>query len=799
MKSVGVLAFHPAFTPPRSGGELRLYNLYRRVADRGFRVELLTPTYSHHEQELVAHTPNFQETRFPKTSLYNKLHHLNDRMIGFAECSGLVSSIACIRHEAFRREAQRLAETADVLTQAYAFLTPLIPHRRRARQLLVYDAHNVETELARTMFGSGLKGRAATARIAALERRMLREADVVMACSDDDAEQFITQMGVDRSKIVVIPNGVDVDEIRPASSPEERAAARALLELSDRPACFFIGSFHPPNIEAVNLIISELAKPYPEVDFLIAGKVCQAFEGQPIPANLRLLGLVSEEQKHALLHGCDIALNTMTSGSGTNLKMLDYLAAGLPILSTPTGARGLSIEHCVQANVQEPGGLRTGLKDMLEDRAFARTLAENARRHAVERFSWKSIGDDVANVFEVRTGRRVLVLNDYPVLPAEAGGQVRVGAVLDKLADSGASVTLLTLSANGPRRFQPRANLEEINIPRSFWHRRLDMRLNRWMGCGCDDASAALVTGWLSREYRRALRREVARADAVVLSHPYMEPVSRIIPKSARLYYDSHNTEFALKQKLYKPTLLGRFLTSVVKRAELSAARRAEGVFCVSQQNLDDLSGVVADISAKGSVAPNGVDCRKCVVRSPQEKREMKRLAGLPDAPLAVFLGSGHPPNRDAVCVIRDRVAPMLPGVTFVIIGSVCGWFHGQGLGENVIAMGPVDGMVKDYLLQGADVALNPMLEGSGTSLKLFDYLAHGLPVLTTRIGARGLSDDELRCLVVAEAEQFADQLRALLADRDRVAELAARGRELAASRYDWSVALKPFERITAF
>ncbi|MFN7173813.1 MAG: MlaD family protein, partial [Thermaurantiacus tibetensis] len=44
-----------------------------------------------------------------------------------------------------------------------------------------------------------------------------------------------------------------------------------------------------------------------------------------------------EEEKLALLRGADVALNPISSGSGTNLKMLEYFAAGLPVLSTPHG------------------------------------------------------------------------------------------------------------------------------------------------------------------------------------------------------------------------------------------------------------------------------------------------------------------------------------------------------------------------------------------------------------------------------------------------------------------------------
>ena len=58
-----------------------------------------------------------------------------------------------------------------------------------------------------------------------------------------------------------------------------------------------------------------------------------------------------------------------------------------------------------------------------------------------------------------------------------------------------------------------------------------------------------------------------------------------------------------------------------------------------------------------------------------------------------------------------------------------------------------------------ADVAVNPMLSGSGTNLKMFDYMASGIPVVSTKVGARGIDkQDEL--LVIAEVEDFEQAIR---------------------------------------
>lgn len=801
MKQVGVLSFHPAFTPPSSGGELRLYHLLKQVADAGFGVELLSPTYGHHEQETVQHAPGFQETRFPKSKAYNAGHQMNDRFWKFSECSGLVCSLACRSHEAMRREAERLNRTADVFVHEYSFLVPLAPRRGHAKQLFVYDAHNVEANLARSMFGNGWKGRIAAARIKSLEKQLVRDCDLLLVTSEGDIDVFAGLYGADRSKMVLVPNGTDVNNIRPCPSLQRRMEAREILGLGmSRPAAFFIGSFHPPNIEAVDVILHRLARQIPEVDFLIAGKVCNAFANQQMPDNVRLLGLISEEQKQALFHATDVALNPMLSGSGTNLKMLEYLAAGLPILSTPTGARGIDIEHHRHAVIASPEEMQFGLEELLSDAHLRTALATEARALAEEKYSWESIGRIVADLYTLKTSKRLIIMNDYAVMPAEQGGQVRVEAVAKGLADRGVGVTLLTLTgAADPRRIQENSHLEEINIPRSRVHRAMDGLLANLVGCGADDVSALLLTRWLTPNYRRALDRELRFADGVMLSHPYLESLSHGLPEGTKLYYDSHNTEYDLKKKLYKKSpRLSNFLINAVFRAETSAARRSDATFCVSDENRHQLMEVVPYLDWKSYVCPNGVDCDAVHVRSGEERRALRQEVGFGREFIAVFLGSGHPPNAEAARLIIERIARDHPRVLFLLVGSVCGWFWNKHLPGNVLVMGLVSTPVKNFLLQTSDFALNPMLTGSGTSLKLFDYMAAGLPVLSTVVGARGLDREALEAVVLLEPEDFSRGLRQLMADPVRCERLAQRARRVAEEHFDWSVALHEMGEVIA-
>ncbi len=762
-----------------------------RLADE-FDVQMAAPTFGEAEFEEISHGKNFTERRYPKSRDYNLWHRIGDKA-GFQECSGWVCSHAAKKHKALRDEAQRLAEISDVYSHESPFLASVIPRSRPRRQLLVYNSYNVETAMARDMFGKSLQGRWATARIRKMEKWLMRESDIVLACSENDADLFTNSFGIDSAKITVIPNGVDVDGQRPCPDEATRLAARSRLELTpNRPAAFFIGSFHPPNFQAVDLIIHRLAGSLPECDFLIAGKVCESFADQKVPENVRLLGLVDEETKQALFHGSDVALNPMLSGSGTNLKMLDYLACGLPVLSTPHGARGLKVESRRHVLVAEPENFAQALEELLADSALRRSMGEQARQLAEEEYAWSTIGDKVLDLYTLKLGRRVIILNDYAVTPAELGGQVRIDQVARRLSEEGLSVSLLTLTGDAKgRRVQPAPTLEELNVPRTDTHRLVDKLLARSVGCGADDTSALMFTKRLTPKFVAAFKREVRTAEAVMLSHPYLEPLTRNLPDGVKLFYDSHNTEFQLKEALYRKGPVSNRLVKRVKDAEISSARRSQATFCVSEQNRHDLMGIVDGLDGKSYVCPNGVDTGSKIVRPFEQRREMRRRIGFGREFVAVFLGSGHPPNAEAAKLIIEEMARNHPRVLFVMVGSVSGWFWNKHLPGNVLLMGIVDTAVKNFLLQVSDFALNPMLTGSGTSLKLFDYMAAGLPVLSTSVGARGLDEEAMKGVVVLEAGEFNRGLRELLSDPDRCEELSRAARQLAEERFDWRVTLE--------
>ncbi|MDK2972323.1 MAG: hypothetical protein PWP23_2078 [Candidatus Sumerlaeota bacterium] len=797
MKRVAIFNFHPAFVPPRSGGELRAWNLAAQLSE-SFDVRMVNPTFGEAARESVQHTPHCTELRLPKTRAYNKWHHFFDRVAHFRECSALVATLACRGHREYVEAAREAAAGARIVMLSSPFMWPAIP-RPKAGQLLVYDAYNVEARLAREALGGGAWGWWGARRIRRIERDLCRRADLILACSREDAEELATLHGVEDCRIAVVPNGVETQRVRPAR-PEERHAARAALDLADGARAFlFLGSYHPPNIEALDFLLGTLAPAVPGAEFLVAGKVCEAAPKSGVPGNVRLLGVVDDPTKDALLAACDGAVNPMFSGSGTNLKMLEFLAAGLPIVTTPTGARGLALDADRHALLADRESFAPAVQRLAEDDALRASLANAGRAHAVEHFDWAAIGAKTRELLEHKTTQRFLMLNDYPVTPVMSGGQCRLDAVARHVARHAGPVTIVTLCKHARgRHVWHGGGLEELNVPRSRLHNALDKVLAQWMGVAADDVSALLF--WRTTPaFKRVVVRERGQARALLLDHIYMANAARVLRGGVPVVYESHNVETILKRALFGAVRGGGFLVRATERAERWALRTAAFTSCVSEEDARAFREKLGADGTRLLLAANGVDCAERPHTAPQLRPQLRAAIGMGSEPTLLFIGSGHPPNRDGVEFLIRNVAPLNPGCTFVVAGSVCGWFHGRRVPANVVMLGEVSMPVKEFLLQCADVALNTVFAGSGSSLKVPEYLSAGLPVISSEVGARGFAGNGAREVLVVPREKIAGAIAEYAADASWRREAAAAARTLAEERFDWSVTLKPLgERLSA-
>lgn len=86
-------------------------------------------------------------------------------------------------------------------------------------------------------------------------------------------------------------------------------------------------------------------------------------------------------------------------------------------------------------------------------------------------------------------------------------------------------------------------------------------------------------------------------------------------------------------------------------------------------------------------------------------------------------------------------------------MGSQCLYFKDKKIPENVGLLSVISDKDKQKVFDVVDVALNPMISGSGMNLKTFDYMATGIPVITIEFGARGI--DDRSSLIICEIDNM--------------------------------------------
>jgi len=246
MLSIMALSFHPAFFPPRSGGEERLYNIYNYLS-KYYKIELISFTYFNSKNliETVNHNENFKEIRIPKTKISAILHHLIDRYTDIKECSAVITSIESIFNKNFRETIRTEIKDVDMLIFVSPFLYT-VPRAAMNGKKVIYESYNVEYELMEHSLSGSLIGKQLLKYIFYLEESLIKKSDYIFTVSEEDRIKLAKLYNFDISKVYVSPNGVN--------SEKYDSIAEGNTSPNNSNICLFIGSYHPPNIEAIESI-----------------------------------------------------------------------------------------------------------------------------------------------------------------------------------------------------------------------------------------------------------------------------------------------------------------------------------------------------------------------------------------------------------------------------------------------------------------------------------------------------------------------------------------------------------------
>jgi glycosyltransferase involved in cell wall biosynthesis len=214
-------------------------------------------------------------------------------------------------------------------------------------------------------------------------------ADGVTAVSDTD-KQTLEQLTANnqQSTIKVIPNCVDVLQLQDLAGLENAASSHAY-------DLVFIGKMdYRPNVDAVLWFVDEvwpmIVAQRPSTSFAIVGqKPHVRLERLRDVSGVTLTGWVDSVTPYLL--GASVFIMPFRIGSGTRLKLIEAMAMGKAIVSTPIGAEGFAVQGGEQLLLAETAAeMGTAVLHLLAHPEERERLGQNARQFA-QQYDWRQV------------------------------------------------------------------------------------------------------------------------------------------------------------------------------------------------------------------------------------------------------------------------------------------------------------------------------------------------------------------------------------------------------------------------
>jgi glycosyltransferase involved in cell wall biosynthesis len=363
--------------PARSGTRQRLTRLIDAVAAVGDELTIVVLADANETSNESA------RQRWPDAAVHQLAPHRRPswraRVIALAGRTPV--PVAKVRVDRTANALAALVGAPSLIVSARAIANAVC--RRLAASAWVADLDDLEEFMLQRQFdrlqprgADRLRRRLAIYAARTLTRRVVRSATAVVVCSQDDRHRL------GATNVVVVPNGC---EITPFDGPSPAGRSSEIV---------FVGRLtYPPNVAAAERlalrVLPRLRATHPHASLTLVGSA-DARVASLSDDSVTVTGEVNDVAP--FLAASAMTIVALDDGGGTRLKILEAMAAGVPVISTTVGAEGLDVHdgvHLLIAN--DDDALVAAARRLLDDPTLGQRLASAAAQLVAERYDWRTI------------------------------------------------------------------------------------------------------------------------------------------------------------------------------------------------------------------------------------------------------------------------------------------------------------------------------------------------------------------------------------------------------------------------
>ncbi len=407
---------------------------------------------------------------------------------------------------------------------------------------------------------------------------------------------------------------------------------------------------------------------------------------------------------------------------------------------------------------------------------------------------------------------KILFLAPRLPLPSDTGGKIRTMNLLRQIAKKN-EVYLICFSFETTDNEYVR-ELARMNIVTTLIPMKEDSIMDKVMGMMLSQYPYS-ITKYYSQNMESVIvaLAQTNKFDLIHFDHLHMAHYRNCFNGFPSVL-DEHNVEYLILErcaKLENSPIRKVLFDNQARKMKIFEARKINQFSCclaVSSEDRELLSRL-GQGKVKVEVIPNGVDTEffKPLATGPllpapsaqdqvsgEEKRRARHEERGTNEGSLVFTGSlDWWPNEDAVLYFCKAILPLIwkkkKQIKFTVVGKAPTPAVQKlaSKDKRIIVTGRVDDVRP--LMGHAKIFVVPIRVGGGTRLKILEAMAMSKAVVSTSMGAEGISYTEGKDIVIADkAQDFADKVVGLLENPSQMASMGEMGRRLVCQQYDWNI-----------